>query len=315
MAPVLLSAEGAPPPFSVSEVFAQARLDTWVAVGIVVVGALYLYGVHRLHARSDGWPVLRTVLFLGPGLGGIAAVTVTGIAAYDTTLLSVHMVQHMVLSMIAPIFLALGAPITLALRTLRGAPRRRLLAVIHSRVAKVLTFPLVSFGLFVATPFALYFTGLYRLTLEHEWLHELMHLHFIVVGCLFFWPLIGLDPLPGRWPYPARALLMLLSVPFHTVLGLTVMQSSTLLGGDWYPSLHLSWADPFADQQVAGGILWAGGEFVSITMLAVLVVQWMRASEREARRVDRELDRQEAREAAAARAAAADAGSAPDATP
>jgi putative membrane protein len=309
----LVSAEAAPPPFSVSEVFAQARLDTWVAVGIVVGGGLYLYGVHRLRARGGGWPVLRTVLFLGPGLGGIAAVTVTGIDAYDTTLLSVHMVQHMVLSMIAPIFLALGAPITLALRTLRGAPRRRLLAVIHSRVARVLTFPLVSFGLFVATPFALYFTGLYRLTLEHEWLHELMHLHFIVVGCLFFWPLIGLDPLPGRWPYPARALLMLLSVPFHTVLGLTVMQSSTLLGGDWYPSLHLNWADPFADQQVAGGILWAGGEFVSITMLGVLVVQWMRASEREARRVDRELDRQEAREAAAARAAAADAGSAPEA--
>jgi putative membrane protein len=314
VAPDVLSAEAAPPPFSVSEVFAQTRLDSWVALGIVVVGGLYLYGVHRLRARGDRWPVLRTVLFLGPGLGGIAAVTVTGVHAYDTTLLSVHMVQHMVLSMFAPIFLALGAPVTLALRTLRGAPRRRLLAVIHSRVATVLTFPLVSFGLFVVTPFTLYFTGLYRLTLEHEWLHELMHLHFIVVGCLFFWPLIGLDPLPGRWPYPARALLMLLSVPFHTVLGLTVMQSSTLLGGDWYPSLHLGWADPFADQQVAGGILWAGGEFVSITMLGVLVAQWMRASEREARRVDRELDRQEAREAAAARAAAADAGSTPEAT-
>jgi putative membrane protein len=102
-------------------------------------------------------------------------------------------------------------------------------------------------------------------------------------------------------------------VPFHTVLGLTIMQSSTLIGGDWYPSLHLGWADPFADQQVAGGILWAGGEFVSITMLAVLVVQWMRASEREARRVDRELDRQEAREAAEARAAA-EAGAAPETT-
>jgi putative membrane protein len=31
-----------------------------------------------------------------------------------------------------------------------------------------------------------------------------------------------------------------------------------------------------------------------VTMLAVLVLQWMHASEREARRVDRELDRQEA---------------------
>jgi len=79
------------------------------------------------------------------------------------------------------------------------------------------------------------------------------------------------------------------------VLGLTVMQSASLLAGDWYPSLGLAWADPYADQKLAGGILWAGGEAVSITMLAVLVGQWMRASDREARRVDRQLDREEAR--------------------
>ncbi|GIF71790.1 hypothetical protein Asi02nite_13080 [Asanoa siamensis] len=281
-----------------ASVFTEIRLDSWLTVLLVVAAGLYLYGVHRLRVRGDRWPVSRTVFFLVPGLGGIASVTVSGLHAYDTTLLSVHMVQHMVLSMVAPIFLALGAPMTLALRTLRGAPRRRLLAVVHSRVATVLTFPLVAFGLFVATPFALYFTSLYEQTLRHEWLHELTHAHFIAVGCLFFWPLLGLDPLPGRWPYPARALLMLLSVPFHTVLGLTIMQSKTLLGGTWYPGLHLDWSNPFDDQKVAGGILWAGGEFVSVTMIAVLVVQWIRASEREARRIDRELDRQEARERA-----------------
>jgi putative copper resistance protein D len=287
-----------PPPFSVATVFTEIRLDSWIAVLLVVAAGVYLYGVHRLRSRGDRWPLSRTLFFIVPGLGGIASVTVSGIEAYDTTLLSVHMVQHMVMSMVAPIFLALGAPMTLALRTLRGAPRRRLLAVIHSRVVKLFTFPLVAFGLFVVTPFALYFTSLYRLALEHAWVHELLHVHFIVVGCLFFWPLLGLDPLPGRWPYPGRALLMLLSVPFHTVLGLTVMQSTTLFGGDWYPSLHLGWADPFADQRLAGGILWAGGEFISVTMIAVLVVQWIKASEREARRVDRELDRQEARERA-----------------
>lgn len=305
LTPNLASAEGAgPPPFTVSALFTQTRLDSWLAVGLVLAAGLYLYGVHRLRLRGDHWPVSRTVLFIGPGLGSIAAVTVSGLNAYDTTLLSVHMVQHMVLGMIAPIFLALGAPITLALRTLTGAPRRRLLAMVHSRVARVLAFPLFAFGLFVVNPFVLYFTGLYQVTLENAFAHELIHAHFILTGCLFFWPLVGLDPLPGRWPYPARALLMLLSVPFHTVLGLTVMQSSTLFGGDWYPSLGLDWADPWADQKVAGGILWAGGEFVSVTMIAVLVLQWMRQSEREARRVDRELDRQEARERAAADAAA-----------
>jgi putative copper resistance protein D len=281
------------PPFSIEALISQARLGSWLAVGLLAAAAFYLYAVNRLRVQGHRWPVSRTLCFVGLGLGSIAFVTLSGIGAYDTTLLSVHMVQHMVLSMVAPIFLALGAPVTLALRTLPRAPRRALLAALHSRVAKVLTFPLFSFALFVVNPFALYFSGLYELTLRNSLAHEWMHLHFILTGCLFFWPLVGRDPLPGRWPYPARALLMVLSVPFHTVLGLTVMQQKTLLGGDWYPSLRLPWADPAADQVTAGGILWAGGELISVAMLAVLVAQWVQQSRREAARIDRQLDRLE----------------------
>ncbi|UWZ35324.1 cytochrome c oxidase assembly protein [Dactylosporangium roseum] len=287
---MLHAAEPGPP--SASTILGSFHVS-WLTLVLLTAAGLYLAGVLKLRKRGDTWPVARTVLFLLPGLGSIAAVTMTGIERYDTTLLSVHMIQHMMLSMIAPIFLALGAPVTLALRTLPGRGRRTLLAVVHSRVARVMAFPLVAFGMFVVTPFVLYFTNLYELTMRHAWIHELTHAHFIAVGCLFFWPLIGLDPLPGRWPYPARALLMFLSTPFHTVLGLTIMQSKDLLGGDWYPSLRLGWTDPAGDQVVAGGILWAGGEIVSVTMLAVLVVQWMRQSDREAKRVDRQLDREE----------------------
>ena len=289
-------------PFTPASLVTEAEPLTLVGLALVLAAGVYLYGVTRMRRRGDRWPVGRTVGFLA-GLVAIASVTTSGLAAYDTTLLSVHMVQHMVLSMIAPILLALGAPVTLALRTLPPAPRRRLLAVLHSRVAKVLTFPVVTFGLFVANPFVLYFSGLYRASLENTWVHEWVHLHLVLTGCLFFWPLIGIDPLPGRMPYPLRALLMFLSTPFHTVLGLTVMQSATLLGGDWYPALRLDWADPFADQRLAGGILWAGGEFVAVAMLGALVVQWMREADREARRVDRALDRAEAEQAAWVRSA------------
>jgi putative membrane protein len=297
------------PPLRTGGLF-HLDIDPWLGTALLVAAILYLYGVWRLRQRGDRWPALRTLSFLLLGLGGIALVTLTGIGTYDDTLLSVHMVQHMILSMIAPIFLALGAPVTLALRTLPAGPRRTLLAVLHSRVARVLTFPLFAYALFVVTPFVLYFTSLYRVTMENDLVHELVHLHFILVGCLFFWPLLGVDPLPGRWPYPGRALLMFLSTPFHTVLGLTIMQSTVLIGGDWYPSLHLGWADPAADQRLAGGILWAGGEVVSVTMLAVLVAQWMRQAEREARRLDRQLDREEAE---AAGAAGADTGTIPSA--
>ena len=286
------------PPFTAGVIFSEIHLTSLISLFLLVSAALYGYGVHRLRQRGDHWPVGRTVAFVAGGLGSIAAVTVTGIEAYDTTLLSVHMVQHMVLSMVGPIFLALGAPVTLALRTLPAGARKGLLAVLHSRPARILTFPLVAFGIFVANPFVLYFTDLYRQTLLHSWLHEFIHLHFIVTGCLFFWPLLGLDPLPNRWPYPGRALLMVLSVPFHTVLGLTIMQSRTLLAGDYYRGLGLSWTDPVSDQVTAGGILWAGGEIVSVTMLGILVVQWIRQSEREAKRIDRALDRAEAEDQA-----------------
>ena len=62
------------------------------------------------------------------------------------------MVQHMVLSMLVPLALALGAPVTLALRTLPARPRRWLLAVLHSRVARVLSFPPLTFALYVVSP-------------------------------------------------------------------------------------------------------------------------------------------------------------------
>ena len=295
------------PPFTGSSAFTQWEPFQLLTLGLIAVAALYLWGVRRLTARGDAWPISRTILFLGGGLLPIAFVTIGGIGTYDDELLSVHMVQHMVLGMIAPIFLALGAPITLAIRTLPMKPRGLLVAALHSRVAKVLAFPLVGLALYVATPFALYFSGLYRETLYHEWVHNLTHVHFIVVGCLFFWPLIGLDPLPGRWPYPARALVMLITTPFHAVLGLTIMQTKTPIGGNYYPSLHLAWSNVMSDQRVAGGILWAGGEVVSVTMLAALVLQWMKSAEKETRRIDRQLDREEAAELAAQRAAVASA--------
>src|SRR3569833_756736 len=153
--------------FTPAEIFTRIHLTSLVALFLLVAAALYGYGVYRLRSRGVHWPPGRTVAFVVGGLGSIAAVTVTGIEAYDDTLLSVHMVQHMVLAMVGPIFLALGAPVTLALRTMQQQPQHTLLAFLHSRYIRVLTFPLVAFGVFIANPFALYFTGLYELTLRH----------------------------------------------------------------------------------------------------------------------------------------------------
>jgi cytochrome c oxidase assembly factor CtaG len=300
--------EEALPRFTLARVFTEWELVSWATLVILVTGGLYLWGVIRLHRRGDHWPIGRTLAFELGGMGFAALATVSGLGTYDDTLLSVHMTQHMILAMLVPLSMALGAPITLALRTLPRGPRRWLLAVLHSRVAKVLTFPPLTFALFVLTPWALYFSGWYTATLHNDFLHDMTHLHMVLVGCLFFWPLVGIDPIPGRIAYPFRVLLVALTLPFHAFMGVTIMQQERLIGGPWYPALHQGpmgvWLpDPHVDQHLAGGLLWSTGDAIGLVFFAVLFAQWVRASMREAEREDRRLDLLEARQAREARAA------------
>lgn len=287
------------PPFEPSRLVTEWQLAPLPLVVTVWAVGFYLVGVRTLHRRGDAWSPARTAAFCA-GMGAFYLATSSGLAAYDTTLLSIHMVQHMALSMVVPLALALGAPVTLALRALPRSPRGWLLAVLHSRVAKVLSFPVLTFALYVLSPWALYFSGWYEASLTSAWLHELMHVHLVVVGALFFWPLMGIDPVPGRVGYPFRMLLVVLTLPFHAFLGVTIMGQQALLGGDHYPDLRAgpegAWLpDAADDQHLAGGILWAAGDLVGLVFFAVLFAQWVRSSMREAAREDRRLDREEAR--------------------
>ncbi|HYH34838.1 MAG TPA: cytochrome c oxidase assembly protein [Nocardioides sp.] len=297
------------PPFTLDRAMTDWALDPVPFVLVVWAAGLYLVGVGVLRRRGDRWPVGRTLAFVVAGMGTFAVATLSGVARYDTTLLSVHMVQHMLLSMVVPLALALGAPVTLALRTLPLRPRRWLLVVLHSRVARALSFPPLAFGLYVVSPWALYFSGWYRASLESAYVHEMLHVHLVLVGALFFWPLMGVDPVPGRVSHPFRVLLVVMTLPFHAFLGVTIMGQETLIGGDWYPSLAAgpmgSWLpDPLEDQHLAGGILWGSGDLVGVVFFAVLFTQWVRSSMREATREDRRLDLLEARTAAASDAGA-----------
>jgi cytochrome c oxidase assembly factor CtaG len=297
---VLADSAGQVEPLTVARLLTGWTVDPVMAVVVLAVAATYLYGVRVLRRRGDTWPWPRTLCFVGLGLGSIVVATQSALAAYDTVLLSAHMAQHMLLSMLAPVFLALGAPVTLALRTLTRTPRGWLLALLHSRVAKVLSFPVVAFALYVLSPWALYLTGWYEATLRSPYLHEMLHVHFLLVGSLFFWPLLGVDPVPGRVPHPFRLLTVFATLPFHAFLGVTVMSMTTLIARDWYAGLDLAWGPtPAEDQELAGGLLWGSGDVVGLVIFGVLFVQWVRHSQREAAREDRRLDRLEARARAA----------------
>jgi putative membrane protein len=280
-----------PPPITAGRIVTDWTVAPVPVLGLVILTGAYLAGVRHLTARGHPWPMGRTLCWLG-GVALIAFALMGGLATYDTTLFSVHMAQHMLLSMVAPIPLALGAPITLALRVLPLRGRRLVLAILHNPVVRVLTNPGVAFVLFLGTAFGLYFTSLYGESLRHPLLHDAIHLHFLAVGCLFFWPILGIDPIPARMGHGARILVMVVTLPFHAFLGIAILSSSMVFGDGFYEAQHRTWgASPLSDQHTGGGILWAAGELVGAVVLMVVVAQWMRSEERAGRRSDRLGDR------------------------
>ena len=259
------------------------RFDLIYGVAAIAARRALPLGVRRLRARGDAWPIGRTVAWLRGCLGLLFA-TSSGIGRYAPAMFSVHMGQHMLLGMLVPILLVLGAPMTLGLRALPpggrdGAPgpREWLLAAVHSPVARVLTHPLVTLPLFVGSYYALYFSGLFDAALYQHWAHLGMNLHFLLVGLLFFWPLVGVDPAPRRWPPAARLGIVFASVPFHAFFGVALMSDNTVIGGAFYRALALPWVtDPLADQKLGGGLAWASGEMPLLLVLIALLVQWSR---------------------------------------
>ncbi|WP_250281704.1 cytochrome c oxidase assembly protein, partial [Frankia sp. CiP1_Cm_nod2] len=210
-----------PPPPTVGRMLLHLSPEPGPLLLVALMGGLYLFGVSRLTDRGDAWSRWRTASWLA-GLLVVAYALVGGIAAYDTALFSAHAVQHMLLGTVAPIPLALGAPVTLALRALPLRPRRLLVRLLHSRVARVAAFPLVGFAVFIVSLYGLYFTSLYEASLRHPVLHLFLHAHFLAVGCLFYWPIIGLDPMPGRLPYWGRLLLLFVTFPMHALWALAM---------------------------------------------------------------------------------------------
>ena len=243
-------------------------------------GVVYLVGMRRLaHVKGRCWPRWRAAVFLA-GLAVIVVAVNSGLASYDDTDFAAHVVQHLLLMSAAPPLLALGAPVTLALQ---AAPRRAktpLLKILHSPPLRLLHSPGVPVVVLLGTMYGYFLTPLYPYSLVHPLFHDLTHLGFLAAGCVYWWPIVGADPLPGRLGYPARLGLLVPPIPFDAFLGIAIMT----MGRPIAPQNSLG------DTHAGGAILWGFGELFTFAALAVIFVQWAAADERRQAREDRRLD-------------------------
>ena len=263
------------------------------AIGALVAWWLGLRRVDRLH---PGHPVpRRRTLCWVLGIAALLLALDSGIERYDTTLFWVHMVQHLLLILVAPVLLLLAGPVTLLLRA--SSPetrRRRILPLLHSRVVRAISFPVVAWVVFAVVMWASHFSPLFDAALENEWVHRLEHGLFLGAALLFWWPAVGVDPSPWRLRPAGKVLYVGLQMPQNTFLALAITIASAPLYPHYTTTGRTLGPTPLEDQQLAGGIMWLGGDLFFLTVVILLVWAWMRDDERRTLGEDRRLAAQEA---------------------
>ena len=251
--------------------------DRWtfapLATGLVIAAAiLYLWGVWRVGSRHPArpWPWWRTWLFVC-GLAVIVVATQSGIGTYDDVLFWDHMIQHLLLIMVAPALLVLGQPVTLLLHASRNPLHTWVKRAVRSRVAAFLTWPPFTIAAYAGTIVGTHLTSAMNVVMTNQLAHDAEHALYLIVGYLFFLPLLGREPIRWRIPYPLRILALIVVMPVDTFTGLVLGYSATGMTGmmsrSWGPS-------PVDDVHLGGAVMWIGGDAIMLVLIMVVFIAW-----------------------------------------
>jgi putative copper resistance protein D len=260
----------------------HSALTSWqfapvVTVAVSVLAVLYLWGVARVRRDHPArpWPLVRTAAFAG-GLATVVIATESSVGVYDDTLFSVHMVQHLLLIMVAPAFLVAGRPVMLLLHASGNPLHTWTKRAIRSRVVTALTCPPVAAAIYAATIIGTHLTSFMNTVLTHEQVHNGEHVLYLVAGYLYFLPLLGSEPIKWKMSFPSRFLLLALTMPVDTFVGVVLLQvdhemfpAYAAAGRTWGPSL-------VGDLHQGGAIMWVGGDALMFALMLCVFIAFLR---------------------------------------
>jgi len=229
---------------------------------IVVLAAGYLTLAVQRSREPRGWGGWRTAGFLS-GCAALLIGVLPQLSILPSGSFPAHMYQHLLIGMYAPLGLVLGAPVTLALRSLPRRNGRLLGRVLRSRPLHLLANPVTALVLTLGGLVALYFTPLYAATAGDPVLHGLVHMHFLVAGCLFAWVIAGPDPAPQRPGVPARLVILGIAIAGHAVIAQLI-----------YAGAFVQLDVPAAELRVGGELMYYGGDIAELLLALALVTTW-----------------------------------------
>ena len=268
----------------------------WLMLCLTAIGT-YLWGMVRVHRSGGRWPIPRLIAWLA-GWGLTLYLAVSGLWMYSTAVFSWHMLVHMTVNMMVPLLCVLGGPVGLLTAATSRAeagdlpgPADLFDALGTHRFVRFVLSPPVLWINYIASLFLVYFTPLFAWLMKYHWAHQLMLLHFMLAGFLFFTLLVSPDRNAWQLPPIVRFAMLISVMPFHAIFAVGIMMARSVIGEQFYATLAVDWVgDLLADQQIAGQITWFTGEIPAFIAVAVLAFQWFRSDSREAARADRRAD-------------------------
>jgi putative membrane protein len=264
--------------------------DLWGAWNLdpVLLGGFLLaaWAYRRGQTSGPRRPVdTRRAWCFAAALAALGVALVSPLDALSGALASAHMVQHLLLLLVAAPLLALSAPASailrgspLAVRRASGRWRRRL-GLTHGNLA-VLHHPAAVWLLSVGVLWFWHAAAPYDAALDNEFLHVLEHASFLVTAVLFWHAVIGVRG--AARVSGGLDVLLVFAMAMQSVFLSALLTFARTPWYSGYATTTASWGlDPLADQQVAGVIMWipAGGIYLAAAL--VLLVTWIRATERE----------------------------------
>ena len=83
-----------------------------------------------------------------------------------------------------------------------------------------------------------------------------------------------------------------MAISVHAFFSVALMSSSQLVDGGYFAEIARPWWPDFlADQRMGASIGWAMGEIPILLALIATFIQWIRADEKDAKRIERNSNR------------------------
>ncbi len=194
----------------------------------------------------------------------------------DFYLFSAHMVQHLLMTMVTAPLLLVGTP--------DWVWRALIRKTVGFDAARVITGPLIAYGIYNVVFVGWHFPFLYNWALENHAVHIVQHLMFIAAAMFMWWPVVEPVPEISRLITPLRMVyLFALSIPMSVVSALITLSESVLY--PWYGDAERVFAlSALQDQQLGGLIMWVPGALIFWVAISIIFYRWATAENREEER-------------------------------